>query len=157
MEKKKSIIQEMGSFPKDGRSKSSFFVYAVCLSFLFIVIHIITISVLVGPVHDFFTGLRSPLSGGWLNLFESGIPALLSAVLCNIPVFFLRDKRIILAAYLFILLYLVIIVITVLITYTSDERYVFLAFFRTVIPAPIISGFVVSGGVFAVYYKRKKR
>ena len=157
MVEKKGIWQEMASFTKNGRPKSSFFVYVVCLSFLFIAAHVTILSLLLGPIHDHFTALTPPLTGGWLNLFESGIPALLSAVLCNLPFFFIRDKRLILAAYALILLYAAVIVIAVLCAYEEGAKAAFMTFFWTVIPAPVLCGLIVSGGVYAAYSFRKNR
>ena len=147
----------MGAFAKGGRIKSSFFVYAVCLSFLYIAIHVIMMFLLVEPVHNYFTGLAKPLSGALLNLFESGVPALLAAILCNVPVLFVKDKRLGIAGYLLVLAYLLVVVITVLITYEPETRDIFMVFFRTVMTAPLVAGFGVSGIVYAALKAKKQK
>ena len=158
MEKKKnSLFREMSSFTKDGQFKSSFFVYSVCLSFLFIAVHILLLKILVSPIHNLITGLTYPVPTSLWNLFESGIPALLSAILCNLPFFIIRDKRLILAAYALILVYIVIIVIVVLCIYESGARFVFMFFLWMVVTAPVVCGFLVSGCVYAVYLYRQSR
>ncbi len=153
---KKSFFQEMMSFSKNGRAKSSFFVYAVFLSFLLVAVHVILLSVLVEPIHNYFAGLARPLTGGWLNLFESGIPALLAALVCNVPFFFLRDKRLIVAAYLMILIYAAVIAIAALFIFEGDALTAFMIFLGTVLPAPLACGVLVSGGLYAAHRLKKK-
>ncbi len=153
---KKSFFREMMSFTKDGRVKNSFFVYAVFLSFLLVAVHVILLTLLVEPIHSYFSGLARPLTGGWLNLFESGIPALVAALICNIPFFFLRDKRLILAAYSMILIYAAVIAIAALFIYKGDALTAFMIFLGAVLPAPLICGFLVSGVLYAAHHVKNK-
>jgi len=154
MEKKKGFFQEMASFSKDGRVKSSFFVYAVCVSFLCAAVHVIVLGLLLEPLHNYFS---DGLADGWLNLLENGIPALIAAALCNLPFFVFRDKRLILAAYILILLYIAIIAVAALVNFEADAGAAFMAFLWTVIPAHLICGLVVSGGVYIFHRSRVRR
>lgn len=149
---KKSFFKESVSFTKNGQIKSSFFVYAVTMSFLFIAVHAIMLLLLLEPIHNYFTGLAHPITGGWLNLFESGIPALLAAFVCNVPFFFLPDKRFIVAAYIMILIYAEVIAVAALFIYKGDALTAFMLLLGTVLPIPIGFGLVVSSGLYAVYH-----
>ena len=147
----------MATITKGGKVKSTFFVYSVGLSFLFIAVHVMLLSFLLEPIHVYFTGPARSLSGGWLNFYENVIPALLSAAICNLPFIRIRDKRLIIAAYVMIFIYVAIVFIAAALTFEGEAKIAFMVFLRTVIPAPIICGFLVSGGVYAVYNYRKNK
>lgn len=154
-EKKVNIFLEMGTFVKNGKVKSALLVYSFATAILFSIFYFVFFMLFVDPIHVFF--YKFNLSVGWMNFFENWIPAAFASVFCNGLHFIVKDKRIIPAAYLWILLLAFLSIGYVQMTYDAESLKVFWYFFFMLIPAPLVTGCALSGIVYAWYLENEKK
>lgn len=153
-ENKKGLFTEMGTFMKNGKVKSTLLVYSFTAAILFCVFYFVFFMLFVDPIDGFLQ--RFSLSVGWINFFENWIPALLASIFCNGLHFIVKDKRIVPAAYLWILLLLVLSMVYAQATYDSESLKVFWYFFLMLIPGPLVTGCVLSFIVYWLYLRKEK-
>lgn len=137
-------------FTKDGRIKSTLVIYSFCLSILFLVIYILAYLLLLDGLDSLLAG-KMPT---WLvNLLESVIPALIGSMLCCLPHFALKEKKLIPLAYTWLLLYAVGAVIYILAGLPAEDRWIAMGLILLVVPSTLILG----GGLSAFLYLRHRR
>ncbi len=154
-EKKTSIFTEMATFIKNGKVKSTLLIYSFVAAILFFIFYFSFFMLLVDPIENILQKFN--LSVGWMNFFENWIPASLASVFCNGLYFIVKDKRIIPAAYLWILLLVLLSISYVQLTYDAESLKVFWYFFFMLVPAPLVTGCAFSGIVYARYTKNEKK
>jgi hypothetical protein len=138
---------------EDGKMKSTFLLYAFCMSLLYIGIYFFAYMFLLKPIDSLLAG--HGMSTLAINCIESAVPALAGTVICILPQFWTKNKRIIPGAFAFILLYAILALVAVLTVTDAEERHLFLNIFTLFIPVPVILGFVCSFASLAWFDKNR--
>lgn len=129
-------------FTENGKPKSSLMVYTFCLSFAFTAVYVLCYQ---GAI-ECLTAPLSALEAWTSNLIISVIASAVGVVLCCLPHRFFRDKRLVFGGHLWLALYAMAILITMLILLGGAEGTgAFLTFFGWFIAIPVAAGNVVSG------------
>jgi len=125
---------------EEGRPKSAVFLYSFCLSLLFFVIYALSygflIDVLEAALADQTVLVR--------NILQSVLPGLAASVVCCAMFFPFRDKRLVPMAYLWLAVYALAALVTMLFIVSKEEYRIFLYFFAMLVPVGLISGGAIS-------------
>lgn len=132
-------------FTENGKPKSSLLVYTFCLSFVFAAVYVLA-----------YEGVMRLLSGPletaavWVsNLTIALIASILGAAVCCLPHRFMKDKRLVFGGHLWLLLYAVMVLVTMLIMLGGDDATgAFLTFFGWFVALPVAVGCGASGLLF---------
>lgn len=128
-------------FTEDGKPKSGFMVYTVCLSLVYVLLFI--------ALFYFSIEWLTPVTASWPvfagNLVQSlavgGVAALISLVLHRL----FSDKRIMFGCYLWLTAYAVLVCVSMLIMLKDREAFgAFLHFFAWFILIPVLLGLAVT-------------
>lgn len=134
-------------FTKDGKPKSGLLIYTFCLSFLFIGLYILMFSLLIDwltPVLESCSPLVSNLA---VSLAVSAVGILVGALIHR----FVREKRLFFGTFLWLTVYLVAVLVTMLLMLRGTGGIeAFLYFFLWFMVIPVLSGLLVS---FLLYRK----
>ena len=138
---------------EDGRPKSASMLYSFCLSLVFLAVY----AILYGVLIDWLETQFSAQSVGLRNLFESVLPGLAGTLVCC-PLFFaFKDRRLVPAAYLWLIVYAVVAVVTMLFITNGEEFRIFLYFFGMFVPVGLVSGSLASFLLLRSFNRRKER
>lgn len=136
---------------ENGKLKSSFLVYAFSLSLLFLVFYFLAYGLLLGPIEAL---VKDTLPVPWINLIESVVPAVVSTASCLLFFLISRDKRLVPAAFLFLFLYALFLLIAVSLALRPEDRSDFMQLYSMFVPVPLFFG---CGSSIAIYLKYRKK
>lgn len=123
-----------------GRPKSAMFLYSFCLSLLFFALYATSYMLLI----DVIEKAMPTASVFTRNLAQSVLPGLAASFVC-VPLFFVfPDRRLVPVAYLWLLAYALIALVTMALLTSADEFKIFLYFFAMLTPTGLISGGIPS-------------
>ena len=138
-------------FTENGKVKSTLLLYSFCLCFVFLAVY--------GAAYALFLEWLDPLLAGCpvalVNFVEAAVPTLVGTAVCSLTWVISRDKRMMLAAYLWLAVLAVASFIAMLILLWGDTQaqLLFLQVFGLFVPAPVVLGCAVS----AIWYTRYRR
>ena len=137
-------------FTENGKPKSSLMVYTFSLSFVFLAAYVLCYE---GAIRLLSVPLETLPS--WLsNLTISLCASAAGAALCCLPHLFFRDKRLVFGGHLWLLLYAVAVLVTMLILLRgTDGTSAFLTVFGWFGAIPVAVGTAVSGLLFRRDYR----
>jgi hypothetical protein len=141
---------DMFRFTKNGRPQSTTVLMTFSYSLLFLAIYMLSFFLLVPPVHRLF----SP-GPEWLSaLMESLLPSIAGAVVCSLPLLFVREKQYVPMSYAWLLGYMVLLLIAMLVSLRQEKEalFLFLRLFVMMVPCPLLFGWGL-----AVFLYRKLR
>lgn len=138
---------------ENGKVKSTLLLNSFCLSFVFLAVYVASFAFLVDLLHPLVAGLPVAL----INLAEALVPALAGTAVCALAWFPCREKRLPLAAYLWLALLMLACCITMLILLRQDgaAQRAFLGVFALFVPAPLLLGGGLSAWLYRRYRKRR--
>lgn len=148
-EKKKSKADrfwESFLFTENGRPKSSLMIYTFCLSFVFLAVYVVCFLLMISLQVKLLSSLAVFASNAIVSILASAIGVLI----CCIPHRFMQDKRLVFGAHLWLLLYAIASLITMLIMLNGEATNVLLVFFGWFVAIPL----AVSLPVTAYLYRR---
>ena len=152
MTQKKHSFRDLFSMVKDGKLKSTFFMYSFALSFLFLIVYGVSYLYLIDPIENLFRS--SPV---WLKaLMESFLPALAATIVCVGCQCVAKNKRIAAAALVWLSLYALLTWILMLCTLEAEEYRMFIQLFLSVIPFPLLLGGGATISIMLLTNKRTK-
>ena len=138
---------------EDGRPKSASMLYSFCLSLVFLAVY----ALLYGFLFDWLETQLALQSVPLRNLFESVVPGLAGTLVCC-PLFFaFKDRRLVPAAYLWLIVYALVAVVTMLFLTSGEEFKIFLYFFGMFVPVGLVSGALASFLLLRRFNRRKER
>lgn len=139
---------------ENGKVKSTLLLYSFCLCWVFIAVYGVLDFLLLGPLD----GLTAGLPVFAVNLIEALVPSAIGAAVCSLTWFLSRtEKRLLPAAYLWLLLLALACLVTLLI-YSSGERelqLMILQFFAMLALPPLVLGGGSSVFLYYRYWKNK--
>lgn len=122
---------------KDGKLKSTVIVYTFSMSIVFLAVYAAAYWLLTDPIEAWLSA-RSPLVR---NLAESILPALVGTVPCCAVFYIAKNKSFVLYTYLWLVLYALAALVTMLVLLEDGEsRLFFMSFFLLIVPAPVLLG-----------------
>ncbi len=129
-------------FTEDGKPKSGFMVYTVCLSLVYVLL-------LIGAFNMSITWL-GPVTAEWPvfagNLIQSLAASAVGIVVALILHRLLTDKRLMLGTYLWLAAYALLVCVAMLFMLEDREAFMaFLHFFAWFIAVPVVLGLLVTG------------
>ena len=134
-------------FTKDGKPKSGLLIYTFCLSFVFIVLYIVAFFYFIDWLSPSLEGLSPLVSNLLLSVAVSAIGILIGATIHH----FVREKRLFFGTFLWLTVYLLAVLITMLIMLRGTEAFdAFSYFFLWFMVIPVLTGLPVS---FLLYKK----
>ena len=138
---------------EDGRPKSASMLYSFCLSLVFLTVYALLYGFLIDWLETQLASQSVPLR----NLFESVVPGLAGTLVCC-PLFFaFKDRRLVPAAYLWLIVYALVAVVTMLFLTSGEEFKIFLYFFGMFVPVGLVSGALASFLLLRRFNRRKER
>lgn len=138
---------------EDGRPKSALLLYSFCLCLLFFAVYAVLYWFLIDLLESLLAAWPVPLR----NLFEGVLPGLAGTLVCC-PLFFVfKNRRLVPAAYLWLALFAVASLITMLFLTSGEEFRIFLYFFAMLVPSGLVSGCLVSCLLLRRYNRKKER
>ena len=128
-------------FTKDGKPKSGLLIYTFCLSFLFIGLFILTFFLFIDWLTPMLESAPPALSNLAVSAAVSAVGILAGALLHR----FLQEKRLFFGTYLWLTVYLVAVLVTMLLMLRGTGGIeAFLYFFLWFMVIPVLSGLPVS-------------
>ncbi len=149
--KKADRFWQAFALTENGKVKSTLLLNSFCLCLVMMGVYFGAFALLVGPLHTLVGG--GPI--WWVNLVEALVPALAGALVCGLAGVVFREKRLLPAAYLWLLVLAAACFVTMLILLRDDRQsqLLFLHFFALFIPAPLLLG----GGWSLLLYRRYQK
>jgi hypothetical protein len=144
----------MFQFTENGRPKSTLLLYSFCLCWVFLAIYGAAFALLIDPLDALVSGAPVLV----VNLVEALVPTVVSTAVCALSWFLSKtEKRLMPAAYLWMLLLALACFITLLILLRDerDAQALVLQFFAMFVLAPVLLGGGLS--MFLYYRHWKKR
>lgn len=135
---------------KNGRVKSTLVLNSFCLSILFLAVYAMAYLLLLDGLDAFLAG-KMPLF--WINVLESLIPALIGTFVCNVLHFVFAEKRLVPAAFVWLLLYAVAVTAYLLAYSPAEARGTTLKLLMMVVPPCVLSGCALSAFLYLRHRK----
>lgn len=138
---------------ENGHVKSTLMLNSFCLSFVYLLVYAAAFFLLIDPLHTLLSS-----SPTWLeNLASAILPALLGTAVCSISWLVFKEKRMMLATYLWLLVIAAAAFITMIILLWGEpaEILAFLQFFLLLVPAPLLFGGAAAIFLYNRYWKKK--
>nr|WP_326185592.1 hypothetical protein [uncultured Oscillibacter sp.] len=139
---------------ENGKVKSTLLLYSFCLCWVFIAVYGVLFFFLLDPLDALTAGMPTAV----VNLVEALVPTVIGAAVCGLTWFLSRtEKRLLPAAYLWMLLLLLACLITLLIYSDGDRevRLMALQFFAMFVLPPLVVGGGSSMFLYYRYWKNK--
>lgn len=136
MAEKKYSFWDMFTMVENGKLKSTFMMYSFALSFVFLAAYAAAFILLVDPIEAFFAPVSPVLAG----VMECILPALAGAVVSVGCQKMARNKWLAPAAYAWLVLYSVAVLVIVLTSFDQADWGLLLSLLGQVIPLPLILG-----------------
>lgn len=134
-------------FTENGKPKSSLLIYTFCLSFVFAAVYVLCYEGAMRLLTDPLSGWR-PWMG---NLVIALTASAAGAMLCCLPHRFFSDKRLVFGGHLWLALYAVAVMVTMLIFLSgTGATGTFMTFFGWFVVIPVALG----TGASALLYRR---
>ena len=128
-------------FTKDGKPKSGLLIYTFCLSFLFIGLYILMFSLFIDWLTPVLESCSPLVSNLVVSLAVSAVGILVGALIHR----FVREKRLFFGTFLWLTVYLVAVLVTMLLMLRgTDGMEAFLYFYLWFMVIPVLSGLPVS-------------
>ena len=124
----------------EGKPKSAFLLYSFCLSLVFLIAYGVSYFFLINVLKKAF----AQSSVAVRNIFESLVPGLAGSLVCCAPWFFIKNKRMLPAAYIWLALYAVAALMAMAFLAGSGDFRIFLYFYLMLVPSGLVSGAVFS-------------
>ena len=129
-------------FTEDGRPKSSFGIYTFCLSFVFLAADM----VIFGLVIDYLTPPMAAWPPVLSNLAQSLLAGALGLIIPLLLHRFCKDKRLAFGSFLWLALYAVLVLVSMLIILRgTGAAGAFMVFFAWFVVIPLALGLLVTG------------
>lgn len=96
--KQKIEFLDMFRFFKNGKPQDPSVVMSFSYALLFLAVYLIMYGLLIGPLHDLFAGYSLTASA----IAEAAVPAAAGAVICSLPLLFVRERRYVLLGYIWL-------------------------------------------------------
>ena len=138
---------------ENGKVKSTLMLNSFCLAFVFSLVYIAAFYLMIDPLHNLLGGFPPLIE----NLAESVLPAVLGTGVCSISWLIFKEKRMMLASYIWLLVIAFAVLITMIILLWGETAQIlaFLHVFLMLILAPLILGSSVAIYLYSRYWKRK--
>ena len=137
-------------FTKDGKPKSGLLIYTFCLSFLFIGLYILMFSLFIDWLTPVLESCSPLVSNLVVSLAVSAVGILVGALIHR----FVREKRLFFGTFLWLTVYLVAVLVTMLLMLRgTDGMEAFLYFYLWFMVIPVLSGLLVSFLLFRKDYR----
>ena len=155
---------------EDGRPKSTLLLYSFALSFVFLAIYAMAYVFLVAPIQSIFLPSSAEMTAEelaefaethrstvfWMNVLESVIPGLSGSVVCCGISLLIKERAIPAGAYIWLVVYVVVILIAMAFIAGSWEVYRFFLFFLLMyVPVGLFTGTVFTHHRYGVYRRAK--
>lgn len=136
---------------EDGKVKSTLLLNSFCLGVVFLAVYIAAFGFLLDPLHALVGGAPTAL----VNLVEALVPAVVGTGVCGLTWLLFREKRMLLATYLWLVLLAAACFVTMLLLLggESQAQLAFLHFFVLFVPAPLLTGLALSALLYRRYWK----
>lgn len=136
---------------ENGKVKSTLLIYSLFISFLFLAVYFAAFIFLLEPLH----GMTENAPIIVVYLVESLVPAIAGTAVCGLTWLLFPDKRLVPAAYVWLAVMALTVLITMMIMLEgeSEARTLFLRFFAMAVPAPLILGGIMSFCLYRRYLK----
>ena len=137
-------------FTENGKPKSSLMVYTFCLSFVFAAVYVLCYE---GAIR-----LLTASTAAWpvwaSNMLISATASVVGAAVCCLPHRFFKDKRLVFGGHMWLVLYALAVLATMLILLRGTEGTgAFLTLFGWFVAIPVALGAVVSGWLYRKDYR----
>jgi hypothetical protein len=144
----------MSLFIRDGKIKSTLFLSAFLLSLVFAVVYIFAYIFSAPLVAKFVPAETGTFLQTWL---PPSLISIAASLLCVVPLFFVKDKRVVLAAFLLLVVYTVLLGLMFSAKYSDGERKTMLTLLLLYLGLPCFWGSVMSFGAYFLFYGNAKR
>lgn len=140
-------------FTENGKVKSTLMLNSFCMCVVFLVVYAAAFGLLLDPLHALVGSAPTVL----VNLVEALVPAVVGTGVCTLAWPLFREKRMLLATYLWLALLAAACFVTMLILLggESQAQLAFLQFFVLFVPAPLLTGFATSALLYRRHWKRR--
>ncbi|MDR1211448.1 MAG: hypothetical protein LBK40_04370 [Spirochaetaceae bacterium] len=142
----------MGIFSKDGKTKSAVLLSAFSVSLIVVFAYFAFYMLSAGAVAFFWPDETGGFIAKWL-------PPSLVSIVASIPwailLFVMRDKRVIPAAFVFLLVYTALIALFVTNTYSGEERSALLNLVFIYLGLPAFWGGLISFGLYSAFFRNR--
>ena len=135
---------------KNGKVKSTLVLNSFCLSILFLAVYAMAYLLLLDGLDAFLAGKASLF---WINVLESLIPALVATFICNVLHFVFAEKRLVPAAFIWLLLYTLAVTAYLLACSPPEARSTTLKLLMMVVPPSVLSGCALSAFLYCRHRK----
>ena len=140
-------------FEENGKPKSADLLYSFLLAILFTLIYLMAYMILLGPIEK----LLSDASVTVRNIAEYILPAAAGSALCLLIRHFLKERgKLALAAYLWMTVLLIAVMLFALLLIDWSDPKTEYAFFLTLIVFPLLAS-ILTGGIPALLLHRKEQ
>ena len=155
-----------------GRPKSTVLLYSFLLSLVFLAIYMAAYAFMVGMIQQMFVpgvqnmtleefseyALAHRSQVVWMNVAESVIPGLSGSVVCCGISLLIKEKAIPAGAYIWLVVYLVVVLIAMLPIAKDMQVYKsFLYFVLMYVPVGLLTGTIFTHHRYGIYRKEKLR
>lgn len=147
----KNSFWDLFRFTKNGKPQSSAVVMTFSYSLLFLAVYMISYFLLIDVAHALLGG-----GPAWLaNLAESLAPAIVGAMLCALPMAWVKEKQYVLLGYVWLAGYAVALLLAMVLALGSEPeaRALFLRLYAMTAPPSILLG----GGLSSWLYRRYRK
>ncbi|MEG1014766.1 MAG: hypothetical protein RSE58_09190 [Clostridia bacterium] len=151
-EEKKHSFRDLFIMIENGKPKNTFLLYSFALSFFFLAVYAFAYILLAKPVELVFQRISMNLAA-WMEAF---LPAVAGTALCALCQLIAKDKRLAVAAFVWLGLYTVVFFLIALCSFGAEDLFLFFNLFSQLTVFPLLLG----GGLtcwVAIRAMRKKR
>lgn len=149
--KQKNSFLDVFRFTKNGKPQSAALVMTFSYSMLFLAVYLICYFLLIDRINSLLDG--QPV---WLeNLMESLVPAVVGAVLCALPMIWVKEKRYVPMAYVWLGGYAAAAFAAIVIGLRAEPeaRTLFVKLFAMTVLVPLVLGGGLAGWLYRRYQK----
>jgi hypothetical protein len=138
----------MSLFIRDGKIKSTLFLSAFLLSLVFAAVYILAYILSAPLVAKVVPPETGSFGQTWL---PPSLISIAASLPCVVPLFFIKDKRIVLAAFLLLVIYTALMGLMFFAKYSGGERNVMLTLLLLYLGLPGFWGSVLAFGIYFLY------
>jgi hypothetical protein len=137
----------------EGKPKSAMLLYSFCLSLLFAVVYGVLYFFLIDVLEQALAAQSTLVR----NIFESVAPGLAGSLVCCSLWYVIRDRRIVPAAYLWLVVMAVAILVAMALLSDGESFRIFLYFYLMLVPTGLVSGSAFTLLMFRKYIRIENR
>ena len=138
---------------EEGRPKSATLLYSFCLSLLFVGVYAIAYGFLIDRLELAFAAQSVAVR----NALQSVLPGLTGSAVCCATWFLFKDRRLVPAAYLWLIVYALAALVAMAFITSGEEYRIFLYFFALLVPTGLVSGAAASFLLYRQFRRREAR